>query len=226
VGCSTSGEIAGTQVHDASVSVAVARFDHTRLRRAFTIVDGVTDSFQAGVRLAAQLVDEGLRAVFVLSDGLCVNGTPLVDGLARHLPAGVQITGGLAGDLGHVPRARQPHAIEPAPASRHDQHDDSDESEHADVDQPNGWDRVAGSDERVHRWDGHATVRAADLHAVDAAWRCDDVGEADHHRHGDTERADENQPGDPPDPAGDVEDLDRLWSGCARCRLDRVRPVG
>jgi len=98
VGCSTCGEIAGTQVHDASVSVAVVRFDHTRLRRAFTIVDGVADSFDAGVRLAAQLADAGLRAVFVLSDGLCVNGTPLVDGLARHLPAGVSITGGLAGD--------------------------------------------------------------------------------------------------------------------------------
>jgi hypothetical protein len=36
--------------------------------------------------------------VFVLSDGLCVNGTSLVDGLARHLPPGVAITGGLAGD--------------------------------------------------------------------------------------------------------------------------------
>lgn len=98
VGCSTSGEIAGTQVHDASVSVAVVRFDHTRLRRAFTSVDGAADSFDAGVRLAAQLGGEDLRAVLVLSDGLCVNGTPLVDGLTGHLPAGVSITGGLAGD--------------------------------------------------------------------------------------------------------------------------------
>ena len=98
VGCSTSGEIAGTQVHDASVSVAVVRFDHTRLRRAFTRVDGAADSFDAGVRLAAELAGEDLRAVFVLSDGLHVNGTPLVDGLTRHLPQGVSITGGLAGD--------------------------------------------------------------------------------------------------------------------------------
>ena len=98
VGCSTSGEIAGTQVHDASVSVAVVRFDHTRLRRAFTRVDHAADSYDAGVRLAAQLAGEDLCAVFVLSDGLCVNGTPLVDGLTRHLPPGVSITGGLAGD--------------------------------------------------------------------------------------------------------------------------------
>jgi len=98
VGCSTSGEIAGSQVHDASVSVAVAHFEHTQLRRAFTEVTSAADSFDAGARLATQLAGPGLRAVFLLSDGLCVNGTPLVDGLARKLPPGVSITGGLAGD--------------------------------------------------------------------------------------------------------------------------------
>lgn len=98
IGCSTAGEIAGTQVHDASISLAVARFEHTQLRRALTAIDSVADSFAAGARLAAQLAGEGLRAVFVLSDGLGVNGTPLVAGLARHLPPGVTITGGLAGD--------------------------------------------------------------------------------------------------------------------------------
>ena len=98
VGCSTSGEIAGTQVNDASISVAVARFGRTRLRRALTEVSGPDDSFEAGVRLAAALAGPDLRAVFLLSDGLCVNGTPLVAGLTGHLPAGVSVTGGLAGD--------------------------------------------------------------------------------------------------------------------------------
>jgi hypothetical protein len=97
-GCSTSGEIAGTSVQDSTVSVAIARFDHTSLRRAITLVAGATDSFDAGARLAAELAGEGLRAVFVLSDGLCVNGTSLVEGLTSGLPADVVITGGLAGD--------------------------------------------------------------------------------------------------------------------------------
>jgi hypothetical protein len=99
-GCSTSGEIAGTHVHDATVSVAVARFEHTRLRRAFTAVPSAADSFDAGARLAAQLAADDLRAAFVLSDGLCVNGTRLVEGLAWHLPHSVVLTGGLAGDGG------------------------------------------------------------------------------------------------------------------------------
>ena len=98
IGCSTAGEIAGAQVSDASISVAVARFEHTRLRRALTEVTGPADSRAAGKRLAAQLAGAGLRAVFVLSDGLNVNGTPLVEGLAAALPAGVTVTGGLAGD--------------------------------------------------------------------------------------------------------------------------------
>ena len=39
-----------------------------------------------------------LTHVLVLSDGLRVNGSHLVRGLAEHLPEGVTITGGLAGD--------------------------------------------------------------------------------------------------------------------------------
>lgn len=100
LGCSTSGEIAGSLVHDASLSVAVARFEHTRLAMAVTTISRAEQSGAAGRHLAEQLVAAGpdLCAVFMLSDGLCVNGTPLVAGLAGGLPAGVAITGGLAGD--------------------------------------------------------------------------------------------------------------------------------
>jgi hypothetical protein len=98
LGCSTAGEIAGAGVHDGSISVAVTRFDHTRLRRAATPVAGPADSFDAGARLAAQLAGPELRAVFLLSDGLAVNGSSLAEGVASHLPADVTVTGGLAGD--------------------------------------------------------------------------------------------------------------------------------
>jgi hypothetical protein len=101
-GCSTAGEIAGSQVYDASISVAVARFDETALRRAWTVVNGVDDSLAAGGRLAGQLETpaggQRLRAVFILADGLCVNGSQLVKGLTTHLPVGVSVSGGLAGD--------------------------------------------------------------------------------------------------------------------------------
>jgi len=100
IGCSTSGEIADQRVHDGSVSVAVAQFDHTDLRLASTRIDGIADSYSAGARLARELVSDDLRAVFVLSGGLEVNGTQLVDGLAAGVKSETVITGGLAGDCG------------------------------------------------------------------------------------------------------------------------------
>jgi hypothetical protein len=56
------------------------------------------DSFDAGQTLAQSLDPQGLVHVFVLSDGLNVNGSALVQGLRRGLPEGVAVTGGLAGD--------------------------------------------------------------------------------------------------------------------------------
>lgn len=100
LGCSTAGEIAGDAVNDNSLSLAVTRFDHTRLLLAEAEVAEATQSAAAGARLAQQLRAGGddLCAVFVLSDGLQVNGTPLVDALRGGLPAGVTLSGGLAGD--------------------------------------------------------------------------------------------------------------------------------
>jgi hypothetical protein len=97
-GCSTAGEILDRRVAEGSMSVAVARFAHTTLRRAEAAVAAPTDSRRAGRELAGALVGPGLRGVLVLSDGLGVNGTELLNGVKEVLPAEVVVTGGLAGD--------------------------------------------------------------------------------------------------------------------------------
>jgi hypothetical protein len=97
-GCSTSGEICGTQVFDDSLVVTAVHFEHTRLQGTRIKISDVGGSFQAGERLAQSLDKEGLVHVFVLSDGLNVNGSELVAGLTKHLPAHVTVTGGLSGD--------------------------------------------------------------------------------------------------------------------------------
>jgi hypothetical protein len=56
------------------------------------------NSFQAGVKLAESLNKDELVHVFVLSDGLGVNGSDLAKGLQDTLPKNVSVTGGLAGD--------------------------------------------------------------------------------------------------------------------------------
>jgi hypothetical protein len=98
VGCSTAGEIAGTRVSDDSlVSTAIA-FEHSRVCAAHLRLDEATDSYEAGQRLALELPREELVHVVVIADGTLVNGSALVRGLNDHLPEGVQVTGGLAGD--------------------------------------------------------------------------------------------------------------------------------
>jgi hypothetical protein len=98
IGCSTSGEIAGSLVNDASLSVAVIRFENSSIALASAAIERSADSFVAGVELAGRLQRDGLCGVFVLSDGLHVNGSELVKGLNSVLPPEVVITGGLAGD--------------------------------------------------------------------------------------------------------------------------------
>jgi len=98
LGCSTSGEIVGDVVVDGSVIATVADFEHTRLRFASATIDEAKASYDVGKKLAQQLNDASLRHVFVLSDGLHVNGSDLARGLAGGVSQGVSITGGLSGD--------------------------------------------------------------------------------------------------------------------------------
>lgn len=99
LGCSTSGEIHGTTIRDDSLVVAIVAFERTRLEAAFAHVGNPDESYTAGRQIAEQLAQHAdLRAVFVLSDGLQVNGSNLVRGFNDVLPPGVVVTGGLAGD--------------------------------------------------------------------------------------------------------------------------------
>jgi hypothetical protein len=98
MGCSTAGEIAGTCIRDHTLSLAVVRFEHTTLKLVSAALDSPEASDATARALADQLPGQDLRAVFVLTDGLAVNGSRLIAGLADCLPDPVLITGGMAGD--------------------------------------------------------------------------------------------------------------------------------
>jgi hypothetical protein len=97
-GCTTAGEICGTRVYDDTLCCTAIQFGSTTVALERTRIEHPDESFAAGHRLAAALVRPGLTHVFVLSDGHRVNGSQLVRGMTEALPAGVQVTGGLAGD--------------------------------------------------------------------------------------------------------------------------------
>jgi len=97
LGCSTAGEIFGTSITDRTLAVAVIRFERSRIALAVSSID-IESSLNAGRSLGAQLSGDSLKSVFILCDGLQVNGSALVDGLSETLNQSVAITGGLAGD--------------------------------------------------------------------------------------------------------------------------------
>jgi hypothetical protein len=97
-GCSTAGEIAGDHVIDDSMTATAVKFDGTTIRAVDAAIQTPEESFSTGKRLAGSLAHEGLVHVFVLSDGLAVNGSELVKGVTEGLPVGTSITGGLSGD--------------------------------------------------------------------------------------------------------------------------------
>ena len=98
LGCSTGGEIAGADVNDDSVSAVAIRFASSHVELASVRLAASSDSRAAGAALARTMPPKGLRALFVLADGVLTNGTALVNGLRDVLPPDVLLTGGLAGD--------------------------------------------------------------------------------------------------------------------------------
>lgn len=98
VGCSTAGEILHDMVHDHSLTVTVIGFEHARLKLETITLDEHADAHQAGSQLARALQGEELVGVYVLSDGLHVNGSELARGLSEVLGDALPVTGGLAAD--------------------------------------------------------------------------------------------------------------------------------
>ena len=76
-----------------SLSRLTARMSGLPVRISFAS----DDSYGCGTRLASELREAGLSGIFILSDGLNVNGSELVRGF-RDVLGDVPITGGLAGD--------------------------------------------------------------------------------------------------------------------------------
>lgn len=109
IGCSTAGQIQGTEVFDEGVIATAITFDHTVVKLA-TVNVTAADSAAAGASLAeklglSQISSDGTRAelahVIVISEGLDINGEALVRGLGERLPRTVSVTGGLSADGEH-----------------------------------------------------------------------------------------------------------------------------
>jgi hypothetical protein len=97
VGCSTGGQIRNDDVTDEEIAAVALAFDATTLRLACE--PARCDSSRCcGESIGKALAASDLAGIFVLSDGLNINGSALVSGITDAVGEKITITGGLAGD--------------------------------------------------------------------------------------------------------------------------------
>lgn len=112
MGSSSAGEIFGTKVSDGTLSVAICRFEKTKIKVASCEVGQAVNSINVGRKIGEELHANDLAGIFVLSDGLSVNGSALVTGLYELCP-NIPITGGLAADGDRFKKTWVIHAGKP-----------------------------------------------------------------------------------------------------------------
>ena len=96
---STSGEILGENVFDESITITAIEFEKSQfVIHSENIQEFDNNSEKLGVALASKFNKEGLKHLFIVSDGSLVNGSALIHGLEKNSNDKVSITGGLCGD--------------------------------------------------------------------------------------------------------------------------------
>ena len=98
LGCSTAGEIINDKVIDNSLTTTAIHFENTDVKSVKIKIKDAGESYKAGKSLAKSLNQDDLAHVFVISEGININGSELVRGLTNSLPKHVTVTGGLSGD--------------------------------------------------------------------------------------------------------------------------------
>ena len=98
IGCTTGGEIVSDDVLDDTIVSTAIEFEKTGVKMASANVQSSDESFLSGQKIGNDLMGEGLATIFVLSDGICVNGSELVRGIIDVVGSDIPVTGGMAGD--------------------------------------------------------------------------------------------------------------------------------
>jgi hypothetical protein len=98
LGCTTGGQIHEHDAVDDEITGVAIRFDETKIRLVSEMVGSSADSRTCGRAIGERLLAPDIAGIFILSDGLNVNGSELVAGITEMIGPHVPLTGGLAGD--------------------------------------------------------------------------------------------------------------------------------
>lgn len=98
MGASSAGEILQDELLEESLVVVVLAFSRTRIKSVSRAVVSSQTSFEDGSAIAKALLQDDLKGMFVLTDGLAINGSTLTKGFNSVLHKDIIVTGGLAAD--------------------------------------------------------------------------------------------------------------------------------
>ena len=95
---SSGGEILNDEVRDDTIIANLIKFEKTNIKCISLNIESSEQSYTAGKEISTQLNTDELSGIFVLTDGLVVNGSQLVAGIRSVVQDKVSITGGMASD--------------------------------------------------------------------------------------------------------------------------------
>lgn len=98
MGCTTAGEIFNDQVNENILTITAVYFENTEIKFFSSELMDSSKCYEKGLEVAKSIPVENLSHVFLIGEGINVNGSKLVEGFVDGLPENVKITGGLAGD--------------------------------------------------------------------------------------------------------------------------------
>jgi len=98
VGCSSGGNILGDSICECKIIATAISFNTGSVRVAIKDFSPIDNQSEVSKKLISLLPKENLKHIFILSDGLNMNGSALVRGANEAVNHKIPITGGLAGD--------------------------------------------------------------------------------------------------------------------------------
>jgi hypothetical protein len=96
---SACAEISSRTVNENSITITAMEFEKSQfVIKTSNVLNRDLDSFKTGSDLIKQFPEEGLKYVFVVSEGSFINGSQLTQGMSTTNNGNLLITGGLCGD--------------------------------------------------------------------------------------------------------------------------------
>ena len=96
---SACAEISSDTVNENSITITAIQFEKSNfIVKTSNVLNKDLDSYKTGNELINQFPKEGLKYVFVVSEGSFINGSQLTRGMSASTDDNIVITGGLCGD--------------------------------------------------------------------------------------------------------------------------------